>query len=254
MSTHAPKKSFFRFIRFPLLLVFGIVITLGGVIAFNTQWIRVQSVQIDMADGSKEDQIYQRIRQSLSLQTAALTGKFFWQVPLKSVYEMALKDKRVKHVDVFREFPSNLRLVIEPHTPVLAYLSNDHRIYPVARDATLLPSLPAKEAPDLPILRGDELKDEPALREEAIELYEQIPDDGPLRKHSLSEIYFSKKDGFKVFISGADAEVKMGDTDFGPKVSRVQKVLAYLESQNIKGRVIDARYNKKVVVRVRKAP
>jgi cell division septal protein FtsQ len=254
MSTDAPKKSLFRFFRFPLLLFFGLLVTMGGLIAFNTQWIRIQSVQIDMVDGSQEDQIFQRIRQSLNLQTAALTGKLFWQVPLKDVYEMALKDKRVKHVDVFREFPSSLRLVIEPHTPVLAYLAKDHRIYPVARDATLLPPLSAKEIPDLPILRGDELKDKPALREEAIDLFEQIPDDGPLRKHSLSEIYFSKKDGFKVFISGADAEVRMGDTDFGPKVSRVQKVLAYLESQNIKGRVIDARYNKKVVVRVRKAP
>ena len=50
------------------------------------------------------------------------------------------------------------------------------------------------------------------------------------------------------------AEVKVGDADFGPKFIRVEKVLAYLDSQNIKGRVIDARFSKKVVVRVRKGP
>jgi cell division septal protein FtsQ len=234
-----------------LLLIFTSAFAL---LVENPHWIRVQNFQIELAPTSHEDLLFQRIKQTLSAQMKVYEGRLVWELPLKQIHELVSKDKRVKSVSVYREFPSKLRLEIEPHTPVLAYLARDGRTYPVARDATLLPALMAFEAPDLPILRGEELRDEPGLREIAIELLSAIPDEGSFRKSSISEILYNGKDGFKVFLTGASSEVKLGDTDFGPKVSRVQKVLSYLESQDIKGRVIDARFSKKVVVRVRNTP
>jgi len=243
-----------RWLRWPITITCLCVLIAGGVLIFNSQWVRIESVQIDLVKNSNEDLLFQRIRASLTQQFKSYEGRYFWQVPLRSVYEITSKDKRVKNAAVFREFPSRLRIEIEPHTPMLAYLARDGRVYPVATDATLLPALPVADAPDLPILRGEELNDEPELREKALELLRSLPEDGLLAKNKISEIIHSKKDGFKVFVGGADTEVQMGDTDFGPKVSRVQKVLGYLDSRNIKGRVIDARFSKKVVVRVRKAP
>ncbi len=243
-----------RWLRWPITILCLCILIAGGTLIFNSQWVRIQSVQIDLSKSSNEDLLFQRIRASLTQQFKVYEGRYFWQVPLKSVFEVTSKDKRVKTAAVFREFPSRLRIEIEPHTPMLAYLARDGRVYPVATDATLLPALPVSDAPDLPILRGEELNDEPELREKALELLQTFPDDGLIAKNKVSEIIHTKKDGFKVFLSGADAEVQMGDTDFGPKVSRVQKVLSYLDSRNIKGRVIDARFSKKVVVRVRKAP
>ena len=127
-------------------------------------------------------------------------------------------------------------------------------VYPVATDAALLPPIPITEAPDLPFLRGEDLKDETSLREKTIELFSAIPDVGPFNKGNVSEIVYGKKEGFKIYVNGTRAEIKVGDSDFGPKLSRAQKVLAYLDSRNIKGRVIDARFSKKVVVRVRNTP
>lgn len=226
----------------------------GVWLAFNPHWIKIETVQIDLAPESTQNLLFQRIKTSLAPQFQHFTGRFFWEVPLTKVYELTGKDKRVRKVSVFREFPMRLRVEIEPYTPVLAYLSPDNRIFPVAADATLLPALGFAEFPDLPVLRGEELKDEQRLREAALELFEQIPNDGNLRKKNVSEIFYTKKEGFRIFLNGISAEVKMGDADFGPKISRVEKVLSYLDSQNIKGRVIDASFAKKVVVRVRKGP
>jgi len=185
---------------------------------------------------------------------ANLQGRYFWQVPLSAVFEQTAKDRRVKRVMVRREFPSRIKVEIEPYTPILDYLAGDGRVYPVATDATLLPPHGLSDSANLPLLRGEELKDSLELREAAVQLYKQIPEEGSLSKKNISEIYYSRKNGFSVFVSGPGSEVKMGDTDFGPKVSRVQKVLSYLDSQGVKGRVIDARFSKKVVVRVRKGP
>lgn len=244
----------FKILRWPFVIVLLAVITAGIIFALNPAWIRVQEIQIDLAEDSHENLLFERIKSSLAPQFSRYEGRYFWQVPLSFVHEITTKDKRVKKVSIYREFPSRVRVEVEPYTPVLNYLSSDGRVYPVATDATLLPALPYADASDIPFLRGEDLKDEPALREQAIELYETIPDEGALNKKQISEIIYSKKDGFKVFVSGATAEVKMGDTDFGPKVSRVTKVLSYLDSQNIKGRVIDARFSKKVLVRVRNNP
>ncbi len=227
----------------------------GGVYRLlSGSWLKIETVQLDLAPLSFERLQFERIKASLTPQFEAVQGKFFWQVPLTQVYELTTKDKRVRKASVFREFPSRLRIVIEPQTPILAYLSNESRIYPVAADATLLPAVPLADALDLPVLRGEDLRDEMHLRELALALFEQIPNEGSLRKKNVSEIYYAKKDGFKIFVGEADVEVKMGDADFGPKVSRVEKVMSYLDSQNIKGRVIDARFAKKVVVRVRNNP
>lgn len=220
----------------------------------HPEWIRVTSFEIELAPGSVEHLLFERIKSSLTPQMKIYEGRLVWQLPLRQVYDLVSKDKRVKKVAVYREFPSKVRMEIEPHTPVLAYFARDGRVYPVARDATLLPALLTFESPDLPILRGDELRDEPSLRELAIDLLSTIPEEGSFSRNLVSEILYNSKDGFKVFVTGASSEVKLGDTDFGPKISRVQKVLSYLESQNIKGRVIDARFSKKVVVRVRNTP
>jgi cell division septal protein FtsQ len=239
----------------PLFIAVGaLTLIAGGVLAYNSNWMKIETVTLEIAPQSKQELLFQRINNGLKPQLTAYEGKYFWQVSLHQIYDLVAKDKRVSKVSVYREFPSRLRIEIDPRTPVLGFLSNDGRIYPVATDATLLPALTVHEAQDMPLLRGSELSDEPKLREMALELFDSLPADGAFRKRDVSEIVYTKKDGFGVYLNGSPAEVRMGDSDFGPKVSRVEKVLSYLESQNIKGRVIDARYNKKVVVRVRKAP
>ncbi len=238
-----------------LVLTLGLTLIACSVyFALTSRWIKIETVQLDLAADSKEVLLFERIKTSLTPQFQHFAGKFFWEVPLTEVFDLVSKDKRVRKVSVYREFPSRLRIAVEPHTPVLAYLSGDGRFYPVAKDATLLPALPISEISDLAVIRGEELKDEIALREKALDLFEQIPLEGSMRKSNISEIVYSRKDGFRIFVSGTTAEVKMGDADFGPKISRVEKVISYLDSQNIKGRVIDARFSKKVVVRVRNNP
>jgi cell division septal protein FtsQ len=243
-------KQLRRFFAAFALIVLGTAIYF----CFDPHWVKIENVQLNLSEPSKEDLLFQRIKTALTPQLQKLAGRYVWEIPLGEVYQLVAKDRRVRKVSIYREFPSKLNIVIEPHTPVLAFLGADNRFYPVAADATLLPPQSLIEAQDLPILRGEELKDEQRLREAALELFDLLPNDGYLRKRNISEIVYSRKGGFEIFAAGVPAQINMGESDFGPKISRVERVLGYLESQNIKGRVIDARFAKKVVVRVRNNP
>jgi cell division septal protein FtsQ len=232
-----------------------LVLTAAAIsVALNPGWLKIQSVQLELDTESNEQLLFQRINNSLRPRTEKLEGQYIWKITLPEIYELIAQDKRVKTISLYREFPNVIKAKIRPYTPVMAYLASDNRFYPIAMDATLLPSLPKGEFPDMPILRGEEFKDDPALRASAIELFNTVGTEGALKRSAISEIIYSRKDGFKIFLNSTSGEIKLGDSDFGPKLSRVQKVLSYLESQNVKSRVIDARFSKKVVVRVRNNP
>jgi len=230
------------------------LVGLGVWVGQNPNWLRIENIQMELVEHSHEDLLYQRIKKSLFPVMKVYEGKLFWDVPLRELFDLIARDKRVRTVSVHREFPSTLRISIEPHTPVLAWVGRDGRIYPVATDATLLPALPLSDLPDMVLLRGEEFKEDIQLRDRALEIFRTLPDGGVFGKRKVSEIVYGKKDGFDVFVSGSRSQVRLGDTDFSPRVSRVERVLTYLDSQNIKGRVIDARFSKKVVVRVRNTP
>jgi hypothetical protein len=125
------------------------------------------------------------------------------------------------------------------------------RVYPIARDGTLMPALALKDVPNFPLLRGKEFLSDVSLRERAIQLMEAIPSEGRFARSMVSEIMHSP-DGFSLYLGGQIAEVKMGDDEFELKANRVEKVLSYLHNRGLKGRTIDARFAKKVVVRVRR--
>lgn len=247
--------AFLRALRWPLATLTGLILVLGGVLIANPRLVKIDSIDIAKVQSSDQELLFQRTQKDLNIKLQGHVGKYFWQVPLEKIFQAVTKDKRVKSTSIYREFPSKIKIVIEPYTPVLGYLAGDGRIYPIANDGALLPAQSLKDAADLPIVRGLELKDNLPLRVQALDLYHSVPEStASLSRMHISEIVHSAKDGFKIFLSNEKSEVKFGDTDFGPKVSRVQKVLTYLDSRQIKGRVIDARFAKKVVVRVRNNP
>lgn len=214
--------------------------------------MQLQSIDIVLSPESKDAFLFERIHSSLQSSLAGYLGLPFWKLSLERVMNDIKKDQRVSSAEIQREFPHHMRVIIVPKKPLLAYMDETGRVYPVARDASLMPALSLKDVPNFPLLRGKDFLSDRHLREAAVQLIETIPVDGRFQRAVVSEILHSNKDGFDLFLANQVAEVKMGDGDFDLKVSRVEKVLGYLHNRGLKGRVIDARYAKKVVVRMRR--
>jgi cell division septal protein FtsQ len=235
---------------FTTLLTLATLVT-GMVMFLRSPMVKLQSVEILLDPSSRESFLFEKIQSSLQASLAHYNGLPFWKVRLDDVMSDVKNDRRVRIARIQRDFPHHLRVIVVPHEPVMGLLDEKGRVLPVAKDATLLPALTMKDAPNFPLLRGKEFMTDEALRMKAIELLDSIPNEGRFQSGNISEILHSNKYGFEIFLSDQPAEIKMGEGEFDLKAGRVEKVLSYLHNRNMQGRVIDARFGKKVVVRLR---
>ncbi len=213
---------------------------------------RLKAIQVVLSGGSQETALFKGIEADLSPRLAPFMSESLLRLSLRDVLREVYQDGRVQSARVRRVFPGKLEIVITPHQPVLVYLSARGELFPIARDGTLLPRASLVDIPDVPILRGGELAKEEGLkaRRKAVALLEDLPDRGLFSQLQLSEIHFQKEEGFELILLNG-LSVLVGQGDLGLKASQIEQVMKYLNEEEIGGRVIDARFSKKVVVKLR---
>lgn len=191
-----------------------------------------------------------------------------WEVNLGDLKAAIVKDEWVKDVHISRAFPNELRVMVKPREPVLVLLTNSSSsvssasghgadvpsMLPITEDGRLLSALPADALPDVPLLRGDGFATDVKLREKAVRFISLLPESGLVSRKNVSEVSWTPEEGFSLTLINPKVEVKLGEERIELKVMRVSQVLNYLSNNHLKGRVVDASFSKKVLVRLRKGP
>jgi cell division protein FtsQ len=234
-----------------LLTLLGLTSMLALAIYLGAQgsWSRLQPIVVAGPPAGSP-----LIQKNLEKRLQKFSGEWVWKVSLRDVLSEVEKDRRIQVANVRREFPNRLVVDFSPHKAIMALIDDGGRAYPIAADASLLPALPsAGDVGDMPLLRGRNFREDAALRAHAIAIWNELPLTGLLSTTQLSEISYSAKEGFSLWMMGGTV-VRIGDEQIGLKASRVERVLKYLNDQQLRGRVIDARFAKKVVVRLRNDP
>lgn len=237
-------------------LVAGCV-TLIGVTVFVVQdrTLKLQPIEFILDEGASHERIlFEKISENLHTVFRKIEGKWIWSTTLDEVLATVQTDSRVKAAHVFRRYPNRILVVIQPQTTAANFLDGDGFLHPVATDGSLLPPVYPSQAPDRPLLRGKKFAAQPQLRERVVQLLGELPETGMFSQSTVSEIHYDEKTGFEFTLIGSGVTVKVGDDSLLHKANQIEKVLMYLQSQRIKGRVIDARFAKKVVVKLRKRP
>lgn len=231
-----------------LIMLWGVYWTLRG------PWFVIKEFEIEMEPGGGQEVLFQRMRRDLQGRLKHWLGKKAWEISIEDLLASVKEDTRIQRASISRRFPNGISIRLLPRDPVLGLLDQRGQVHPVASDASLLPPLAPEEAPDLPYLRGKEFFKKVELRSKAVKFIEQIPSHGMVSAASISEIQFVPKEGFSLTLVGKGTRVLIGENDFRKKVGRIEQVLYYLNEHQIEGRVIDARFSKKVVVRLRNQP
>jgi cell division septal protein FtsQ len=234
-------------------LVMGV--TAGAYYFLTRSFFRIHEVSVSLDESAESSAIFPGIKESLDTRLRSFHGQYIWRVDLERILQAVESDLRVKDAKVTRLYPDQIQISVLPYTPVVNILDkNKSYLHPVARNGEVLPPVAVRDANDSPILRGGIFLAQKSLRSQALELLHSTPVTGALSQKTISEISFSKKYGFELRLHPTGTIVWMGHEDFAHRVSQAARVADYLKNEELTGRIIDARYGKKVVVKLRNDP
>lgn len=239
-----------------LSIVFGLPLILGGALFFlndkgffNLEQIEVVVDNVDLRSNYLKPQA-ERIEKII--ETAR--GQSLWKMDLKKLRQEIQKLNWVEEVVLVRQWPATLRAKITPFDVKMLLLTKNNEFHPIVKNGEILPAIDIKNLPDATVLRGEVFQKNVELRQQAVKVWEKIPNEGSFSRSKVSEIFFREKEGFWVTLVKSGIEVRLGQNEVSLKSKRVGQVLDYLENHQFDARVIDADLSQKVLVRLRKDP
>ena len=242
-------------IKFPIqaLIVVAFTLAFGAFIVWglHTPHFGISKIQVNSLNPDAYA-YFSFFKNEVEADLLPYQKRLLWQLNIRNIMAKIEKKPWVQEVRVRRVFPDKLEIDLGLQQVGLIFISDRGDRYPISSNGNILPRISEKLLPDVPLLRGRKFLDDADLREDALLLSSQLPTTGPLSRPLLSEIYFNPKLGFELLLSDSGFRIILGQDNYELKLKRVAKVIEYLTAKNIQGRVIDARYEKKILVRLRK--
>ncbi len=237
-------------------VLFAIVGVTGCLFAtalyLKSDLLDIHEVRVTQKAAVHSGNLFSSIKEEMLPKLSSVYGKSILGVDLGTVYEVLQKDRRIKDVRISRSFPNILNVEVEPHIPIANILSSKgDQVYPLTKEGSLFSPVSISESADAPILRGNAFLKDLERRKEVLGLLKLFPNEGDFRLGDISEIHYDNKKGYILILNREASEVILGHKDFEKRIDHVSRVVQYLRSEKLKGRIIDARFSKKVVVRLR---
>ena len=219
----------------------------------DSSLLRVERVNVVQKGEVLHPILFESIAEDINSFLSDYSQQPIWKVSIENIRKALAEDSRIEDFQVKRKFPNQVIVALRPKQPLAALLSKKGRLHPLSADGSLLPDFALGEAPDLPIVRGLHLFKNKKARLSLVGILNQIPEQGIFSREKISEVMQSSSGEVSVMLVTGGTKVLLGKSLDEKKITRVGQVLKYLQSRSFKGRVIDARFSKKVVVRVRNA-
>jgi cell division septal protein FtsQ len=242
------------------LILSGTLVIAGAVFAVTRQSgiFRVRHIPVVInneatgtfkADNATISDLKARLEQKLKI----FEKQKIWEIKIRDLNALVLEDEWVQNVRVARVFPNKVQVEVVPRAAVFLIAAEKGKMAPVAADGEVVTALNPAALPDVPVLKGERFLKDEAIRQKALEFARQLPRDGQLSLNNISEVTWTRDGGFAVNLLSSRSQIVFGEGPITLKVARIEQILDYLTAHQLKERMIDASYSKKVLVRLRKA-
>ena len=244
--------SIYRFSKWPSLacavvLLLVILFNAGKSTICDSNFFRVASVQV-VSTGRIEAAT---IRELSGVQN----GLSMFDLDLQSIGARIEKNPWVATVEVERIFPRTVTIKVTEFTP--AAIINHGCLYYVAQDGTVFKPLEMGEKINFPLLTGMEQKDILQNQEEtrlllagAVRLAESLRTRTSFNLEKLSEIHIDPLQGYELMTLQGGVPVRIGFDDFEPKLARLERIYAEIESRLPVTQYIDLNAADRVIVKL----
>ena len=202
------------------------------------------------------DPFYLPVQKDLQHSLLPLQGQALWHTSLARIKKIIQADSRVKSFNIQRRLPGHYVLQMAPHRPVAVWLDAAGALHPLSDQAQLLRPTALRELPDVPVLKGAVFLKSLDARQKAVQLLNELPHRGWLSVQRVLELQYQERRGVVLSLrkTGNVQIIYMGHKLYRQKIKRLEQVLDYMQAKNLKNKFIDARFEKKVLVRLRNNP
>jgi len=174
-----------------------------------------------------------------------------WRSDLRGLKRQILGQEWVKDVHLQRRFPNEISVHVSLEDVLFNYM-NSQSWQSITRSGKRLIAKSAGALPDRPVLKTKAVFENQDLLQKVIRLFNELPNTGAFQRKNIGEVRWQKTEGLTLLLLEEGATVHLGHENISTKGLQVLRVTDYLKSQKQKARVIDASFNKKVLVRLRK--
>ncbi len=221
-------------------------------------FFQIKQIKIDVTTSESQKNFISPKIEILKSKLSPFKGMSLWRFPLSQVAAVLKQEKWIGEFHLSRSWPSSLEVEIEPQAVAFLIQGNQEKnasvFTPVAQSGIVLEKVDSKEAPNSIISRDSALLKNKKIRDGALAVLSSLPQQGRLHSSQISEIGYDKKEGYWIRLLQSEMKINLGEDQFEIKSARVAQVIDYLESRDLKARVIDANLSKKVLVRLHQAP
>ncbi|MCC2678721.1 MAG: cell division protein [Pseudobdellovibrio sp.] len=250
-------KLFVAFMLFPLFVFLSVYsLEQQGFFKIKNVELRVNTME------SQKSYVEPRLNQ-LRNKLESIKGISLWKAPLSEISKTIKDEKWIKTFQLSRVWPSGILLEIQADdVAILVFPRGDEpssigeasQIKPITKSGKVLEKINSKYAPNAIVTHDSDLLISEKVRLGALNVIAALPESGNMSAEQVAEIGFDRKEGYWIKLLNSETKVNFGEEQFEIKSARISQVIDYLESRNLKARVIDANLSKKVLVRLQQSP
>lgn len=242
------KKTKNILLAFVSLLLFSFILYL-----LLGPFLRVSVVEIHTDKDIQKSNSYKHIEKNFSSFLDKYKGRILWTVNLKKL----VKELNAAHpgfrIYVKRKLPNHLRVFLKKKDTALL-LFHEGDFFPVSYTGEIGNKKHSEESFDFPVLRGKSFWEKTDLRIKALNVFISLPKTGPfLSVKNLSELVYNEtNDSLLFYLIKGNFVLELNEVLEMEKIKNILFVLNYLDQKKDKRNWIDARTDKKIIVK--KAP
>ena len=221
------------------------------VYAFLGPFSRISLVDLNIDEKLKIDRFYVKKEKEILSYLESYKGKFLWQVNLKDLVKKTNAFYLGLSAYAVRRFPNRLILVLKKKRTALLLLKDGGDFFSISNKGEIGGERNPEESFDFPILRGELFWDKLQLRERALSILSSIPKKGPFFSvQNISEISYNKTNDSLLFhLISVPFILELKKQVQPKKMKNINFVLNYLFQKDSQRGFIDARLDKKIIVK-----
>jgi cell division protein FtsQ len=251
-----PRKpiQFRRVLRKASRFCLGLILISVAWVACSEGYELVSKMALFRLERIEISRMKRMTRDEIIAAAGVKTGDSMMGLDPRQIAERLSKNPWIETIKVRRRFPGALTIELTEREPVA--LVNMGYLFYLDNKGDIFKPLKEGDGMDFPVLTGiteDDLAKDPAGTKamlcSALGLLDLLKKNGTFRLEDVSEIHMDKGYGFTLFTAAGGVPVKLGNSDFSAKLSRLARIYKDLSAQMAQLEYVDLDYADKIVVK-----